>query len=84
MGFDIEKCPFCGGEAELHTKIVPHTAYTEIYVKCTRCGARGAKSSGFIDYWTQSMGDVINESTDQTNRLFDAVEVWNERVEGNE
>jgi hypothetical protein len=67
-GIKLKPCPFCGGIGELkrQSECFGHGLYVEqIYVCCTKCGARG----GIAYSWS-----------DDNKRLADiAIERWERR-----
>lgn len=64
----LKPCPFCGGVGEIieTTECCGHGSFIDlVYVRCSRCGARG----GSADNWE-----------DDESRLMDlAVERWERR-----
>ena len=66
---ELKRCPFCGGEAELHNRPVytcwqpysPETAKRKHYAQCTSCHTQ----CGFEEYDAPDL----------------ATEAWNRRVE---
>ena len=37
---ELKTCPFCGGEARMHTRYMRHAEQFRYLVKCLRCNAR--------------------------------------------
>ena len=68
----LKPCPFCGGEAEVRTKIlelVTKDVPIESYVTCTKCFA---STSGFSYKDADRKGIVPAE---------EAAKAWNRRIE---
>lgn len=69
----IFPCPFCGGEAEIHTD---HDFTSNCYNTCIRCKNCGAKTRG-IDTGI-SVENSIGHMTEQ-NQINLIIDLWNKR-----
>ena len=67
---DIKKCPFCGGEAELHSIYSEKAEKYYIYVQCCKC-------------WAKAM-TINNESPAgwgiENKAGVEAIRAWNRRT----
>lgn len=56
MAYELEPCPFCGGEATWDSKCYEH--YSLVFVVCKECGARTNWRKVYFDTdegWTEAM-----------------------------
>ena len=64
---ELKRCPFCGGDASLHSNYSEKAGCYYIYAKCPDCYARG-KSVKSIDPVSAEAGE-------------EAISAWNTRTE---
>lgn len=65
---ELKTCPFCGGEAQLVFEEGSFDWASDLnYVKCTKCGARGA-------VWHSNL-------VDESVKAQQAIKSWNNRIE---
>ena len=66
---ELKPCPFCGGEAELRTGMEGSLVPHLAYALCT-CKKCGSNSASF------------NDTAHNGKYVFDAIEAWNRRENG--
>lgn len=69
MEFEIKKCPFCNGDAELYSVKGKHGYFC--FVQCSFCGSQGK---------TYFIGDVRDDDWAETPASNNAIKAWNTRV----
>lgn len=58
---ELKRCPFCGGKAEYRLKSNGTGRQTQVYVRCTACGARTRATiecykSNVVSLWNMRRG----------------------------
>ena len=58
---ELKRCPFCGGKAEYRLKSNGAGRQTQVYVRCTACGAR---SRGTAERYRSNLAALWNMRTE--------------------
>ena len=81
---ELLPCPFCGGEAHVHTTNKYATGITcgfTYIIECSECGCTPIEKPKNMNVWLDKSGVVQVESAGET--VFnEMVKVWNTRVKG--